>query len=58
MDEKVVCVMCDKPEYDCPCDRYCTICKGQQGIRLCNDGQYYCPDCREAIDISVVEYRG
>jgi len=57
MDEKVVCILCDKPEYDCKCDRYCAVCQGQQGIRLCNDGRYYCPDCREAMEIHVVDYR-
>jgi hypothetical protein len=54
----ILCVACDKPEYDCTCDRYCWICKGQHGIRLCIDGQYYCPDCREACDIRVVDNRG
>ncbi len=23
----VLCVQCDKPEYQCTCDKYCTICK-------------------------------
>ena len=54
MSERVVCMVCDKPESDCKCDRYCCICKGQHNIRLCMDGQYYCPDCREACEISVV----
>ncbi|MGH9789675.1 MAG: hypothetical protein ACRD5W_00575 [Candidatus Acidiferrales bacterium] len=58
MQVRIVCVMCDKPEYECQCDRYCWICKGQYSIRLCSDGQYYCPDCREALEISVVQYRG
>ncbi len=58
MPERVVCVLCDKPEYECKCDRYCCICKGQDKIRLCVDGQYYCPDCREACDLAVVNYRG
>ncbi len=58
MPERVVCVLCDKLEYECKCDRYCCICKGQDKIRLCVDGQYYCPDCREACDLAVVNYRG
>jgi hypothetical protein len=24
-------------------------------IRLCEDGLYYCPDCREACDVRVAE---
>lgn len=51
---EVVCATCDKPEADCQCERYCCICKGQHSIRLCMDGLYYCPDCREACEVSVV----
>ena len=51
-------MLCDKPESDCKCDRYCCHCKGEFGIRLCVDGQYYCPDCREACDVRVVDSRG
>lgn len=54
----VVCVQCEKSEVNCTCDRYCSICKGQNQIRLCVDGLYYCPDCREACDVAVVENRG
>jgi hypothetical protein len=57
MPGPVVCAICDKPEAYCKCDRYCTICKGQNDIRLCQDGLYYCPDCREACDVAVVENR-
>ncbi len=57
MPDQVVCMICDKPEYHCTCERYCCICKGQYGIRLCMDGQYYCPDCREACEVRVVDYR-
>ena len=58
MPGPVVCSACEKPERQCNCDRYCWLCKGQYGIRLCEDGQYYCPDCREACDIRVVDNRG
>lgn len=51
---RIVCAVCDQVEQECKCDRYCVICKGQHGIRLCTDGLYYCPDCREACEISVV----
>jgi hypothetical protein len=39
------------------CEKYCTICKGQHNIRLCADGLYYCPDCREACDVSLANDR-
>ena len=58
MDKLVLCVLCDKPESECKCHRYCCYCQGQEGIRLCVDGHYYCPDCREACDIRVVDSRG
>ena len=54
----VVCSNCERIEAECKCDRYCCICVGQRDIRLCTDGLYYCPDCREACDIRVVDSRG
>jgi hypothetical protein len=58
MPAQILCVQCDKPEQDCSCDKYCTICKGQQGVRLCIDGLYYCPDCREACDVALAQSSG
>src|SRR5260370_26770115 len=52
------CAQCDLPEERCACERYCTICKGQHNVRLCSDGLYYCPDCREACDVSLATTRG
>jgi len=52
------CSQCDLPEERCTCERYCTICKGQHNVRLCSDGLYYCPDCREACDVSLASSRG
>jgi hypothetical protein len=26
-------------------------------VRLCTDGLYYCPECREACDVSVANTR-
>jgi hypothetical protein len=49
----VVCMQCDKTENYCTCEKYCCICHGMDGIRLCVDGLYYCPDCREACDVAV-----
>ncbi len=53
--ESTNCSICDKPERDCKCERYCCICVGQYGVRLCSDGLYYCTDCREACQILVVD---
>ena len=58
MEGPTVCVQCDKPEERCACEKYCTICKGQHNIRLCSDGLYYCPDCREACDVGLASSRG
>ena len=57
MRAPVVCVMCDQPEERCTCEKYCTICKGQNNIRLGADGLYYCPDCREACDVPPANTR-
>jgi hypothetical protein len=54
VDNRVVCAVCNLEERECKCDRYCTYCKGQENIRMCVDGLYYCPDCRQACEISVV----
>jgi hypothetical protein len=58
MQAPTVCAQCDLPEERCVCERYCTICKGQHNVHLCMDGLYYCPDCREACDVSLVSSRG
>lgn len=57
MRAPVVCVMCDQPEERCTCEKYCSICKGQNNIRLGADGLYYCPDCREACDVPPANTR-
>ena len=49
----VLCAQCDLPESKCECTKYCTYCQGLEGIRLCADGAYYCPDCREVCEVSV-----
>lgn len=54
----VVCMLCDKPERDCKCEKYCAICKGIYNIRLCEDGIYYCPECREACDVRLASGNG
>ena len=50
MAEKFRCMVCDREEDRCDCDRYCCLCKGFNNVRLCQDGQYYCLDCREACE--------
>jgi hypothetical protein len=55
--QQIVCLQCEKTEEYCDCEKYCTICKGQHNIRLCADGLYYCPDCREACDVSLANDR-
>ncbi len=51
----VVCAQCDKTESQCTCEKYCSFCQSMESIRLCDDGMYYCPDCREACDLHVAE---
>lgn len=51
--EIAICSMCDKREQECQCERYCCICMGQHAVRLCVDGLYYCPACRDACDVNV-----
>ena len=55
MKSSILCSQCDQPESRCTCDRFCCYCQGQENIRLCMDGKYYCPDCREACEISVAD---
>ena len=57
MEGPTVCVQCEMPEERCACEKYCSICKGQHSIRLCSDGLYYCPDCREACDVELASSR-
>jgi hypothetical protein len=50
-----VCSQCDKPETQCTCEKYCCFCQSQYNVRLCVDGLYYCPDCREACDVRLAD---
>jgi hypothetical protein len=47
---KYQCMQCEMPEDKCECEKYCAFCQGQIDIRLCQDGLFYCPPCREACD--------
>ena len=53
-----LCSQCDKTEQQCTCAKYCCFCQSQDNIRLCVDGLYYCPDCREAVDVSTADTHG
>jgi hypothetical protein len=53
MAEAFKCMMCDKEEAQCQCDKYCCICQGEHDVRLCQDGQYYCTECREICDFKA-----
>jgi hypothetical protein len=48
--KKFVCMQCEMTEAKCFCEKYCCLCQSQLDIRLCSDGLYYCPPCREACD--------
>ncbi len=48
-----VCAMCDKHEVSCQCDKFCTICKSDENVRLCFDGCHYCEGCRDVCELSV-----
>ena len=53
MAEKFRCIVCDKEEAQCRCDKYCGLCQGEHDVRLCEDGTYYCRECREACDFQA-----
>ena len=53
MADKFICMLCDQEEASCKCERYCNLCHGEHQVRLCQDGMYYCLDCREACDFQA-----
>ena len=48
-----LCIACGKAEDQCGCDRYCVLCHSSYNARLCEDGQYYCADCREVCGFAT-----
>jgi hypothetical protein len=50
---KYHCMQCDMTEDKCDCEKYCCSCQAQVDIRLCTDGLYYCPPCRQACGYRV-----
>jgi len=51
--KKYLCMQCDATEAKCDCEKYCCCCQGLIDVRLCEDGLYYCPACREACNYRV-----
>ena len=42
-----ICTVCGETEEKCQCPRFCILCSADHDVRLCDDGCYYCGDCRE-----------
>src|SRR5260370_17118823 len=57
MQGPTLCAQCDLPEDRCACEKYCTICKGQQNVRLCSDGLSYSPHSRDPSELSLATTR-
>ena len=53
MADPYICFTCEKEEARCVCDKFCSLCQGENNVRLCQDGLYYCLDCREACDFQA-----
>ncbi len=53
MAEAFKCAVCELEEERCTCDKYCCLCMGFNNVRLCQDGQWYCLECREACDLQA-----
>ena len=53
MAEKYICMQCEQAEANCRCTRYCCLCQSEHNVRLVQDGNYYCLDCREACDFQA-----
>ena len=49
------CTACTLPEHKCQCEKFCILCRSDYNVRLCQDGCYYCRDCREVCEFSVGE---
>jgi len=50
MADRYKCMVCDREEPQCDCEKYCALCQGGHDVRLCADGMYYCLECREVCD--------
>lgn len=50
-----VCTVCGMTEKKCQCLKFCSLCNSDYGVRLCQDGAYYCRDCREICEYTAEE---
>jgi hypothetical protein len=50
MAEPFICIQCDRTEDKCVCDKFCCLCQGEHNVRLVQDGNYYCLECRESCE--------
>jgi hypothetical protein len=48
-------MQCEMPEHKCECEKFCCLCQSQIEIRLCQDGLFYCPPCRQACNYIVAD---
>lgn len=55
MIREFLCTACNATEVKCQCGKYCILCRSDIQVRLCQDGCYYCRDCREVCEFSVDE---
>jgi sulfur transfer complex TusBCD TusB component (DsrH family) len=53
MADPFKCMVCEQTEDKCKCEKYCGMCQGEHQVRLCQDGLYYCLECREACDMQA-----
>ena len=53
-----ICTVCGAAEEDCQCPRFCILCKAESGVRLCEDGCYYCADCQEICGYTAEQSYG
>lgn len=48
-----VCSACGLNESKCQCDHFCILCRADHNVRLCQDGCYYCAECREVCEFTT-----
>jgi len=48
-----LCTACGLPETKCQCERFCILCRSDSNVRLCQDGCYYCRECREVCEYTT-----
>lgn len=48
-----LCTACGLPEYKCQCEKFCILCRSNSNVRLCQDGCFYCGECREICEFTT-----